>query len=311
MVVARRHAPGGGHGVPGLLRRRGDGRSLFPDAGPQGDLLLPAEELPAGALGGHPGSSSTAWPRRRWPSPSLTPSTWSPSTGCAWARSSPSSPGPSSSSCSVPPRSTCSAASTRWPSPPALPSWSPWSRAHLFSGSSHGVRHAQLLGLALGSGAMVIIAASYLAIRTEVDPGSVLVVRRQAAGLAGGALALGAVRPLWHGLLRDDPGRSTDRRLRLRPEPRPGPIRLSVYLPGVGGLALLELVVLLGLVYASVERFGRRLLPLLERHTLDRWRQDPACAPAGVGPPRRAWYVVSAWWPGSCPPCSCTSCRRR
>jgi hypothetical protein len=38
-------------------------------------------------------------------------------------------------------------------------------------------------------------------------------------------------------------------------------------------LALLELVVLLGLVYALIERFGRRLRPLLEHQTLDSWRQ--------------------------------------
>ena len=34
---------------------------------------------------------------------------------------------------------------------------------------------------------------------------------------------------------------------------------------GSVAIALLELVVLLGLVNASVERFGRRLLPLLEQ----------------------------------------------
>ena len=43
-------------------------------------------------------------------------------------------------------------------------------------------------------------------------------------------------------------------------------------------LALLELVVLLGLVYASIERFGRRLRPLLER-------PDPRLLAAGRVPP--------------------------
>src|SRR5664279_4059323 len=43
--------------------------------------------------------------------------------------------------------------------------------AHLFSGSSPGFRHAQLLGLAVGSGAMVVIAASYFAMRSDIDLG--------------------------------------------------------------------------------------------------------------------------------------------
>jgi hypothetical protein len=49
-------------------------------------------------------------------------------------------------------------------------------------------------------------------------------------------------------------------------------------------LALLELVVLLGLVYASIERFGRRLRPLLEGQTLDCWRQARAAL-------RREWTL--------------------
>ena len=43
--------------------------------------------------------------------------------------------------------------------------------AHLFTTTSSGFRHAQLLGIAVGSGAMVVIAASYLAMRTETRPG--------------------------------------------------------------------------------------------------------------------------------------------
>jgi hypothetical protein len=49
-------------------------------------------------------------------------------------------------------------------------------------------------------------------------------------------------------------------------------------------LALLELVLLLGLVYSSIERFGRRLRPLLEGHTLDCWRQARTTL-------RREWAV--------------------
>jgi hypothetical protein len=49
-------------------------------------------------------------------------------------------------------------------------------------------------------------------------------------------------------------------------------------------LALLELVVLLGLVYASIERFGRRLRPLLDRQTLDCWRLARAAL-------RREWAL--------------------
>jgi hypothetical protein len=50
-------------------------------------------------------------------------------------------------------------------------------------------------------------------------------------------------------------------------------------------LALLELVLLLGLVYAFIERFGRRLRPLLERQTLDCWRQARSIL-------RREWAIA-------------------
>ena len=55
--------------------------------------------------------------------PRRTPSTSCPTTGCTSASCSPNSPRPSSSSCSARPRSTCSAASTRWPWPPGWPWW--------------------------------------------------------------------------------------------------------------------------------------------------------------------------------------------
>jgi hypothetical protein len=41
--------------------------------------------------------------------------------------------------------------------------------SRLVGGGSAGLRHAQLLGLAVGSGAMVVIAASYLAVRTDTE----------------------------------------------------------------------------------------------------------------------------------------------
>jgi hypothetical protein len=146
--------------------------------------------------------------------------------------------------------------------------------AHLFSGNTNGVRHAQLLGLAVGSGAMVVIAASYLALRTDVDSGlgaSVTVVKPPALrvvlwhsapygvyGLAYFVMIL--VSPLVAGL-------AYGRGLGVDQYVYPSTYQGSV------AIALLELVVLLGLVHASIERFGRRLMPLLERHTLDQWAQ--------------------------------------
>ncbi len=48
-------------------------------------------------------------------------------------------------------------------------------------------------------------------------------------------------------------------------------------------LALLELVLLLGLVYASIERFGRRLRPLLDSQHAGLLAAGPCRPPAGVG----------------------------
>ncbi len=146
--------------------------------------------------------------------------------------------------------------------------------ARVFSGSSPGFRHAQLLGLAVGSGAMVVIAASYLTMRTETDP--------------GGSDTLATVKPpelrvvLWHTapyalygmayfvMILVGPvitGFAYGHSLGVDQYVYPSTYEGSV------DLALLELVVLLGLVYASIERFGRRLRPLLDRQTLDCWRQ--------------------------------------
>ena len=167
--------------------------------------------------------------------------------------------------------------------------------AHLLSGSSNGVRHAQLIGLALGSGAMVIVAASYLAIRNEVDSGlgaSLFVVKPPALRVV-----------LWHSAPYGLYGMAYFVMILVGPLvvgfAYGGSLGLDQYVypsafQGSVAIALLELVVLLGLVHASVERFGRRLLPLLERHTLERWARTRASL-------RREWthsvglvFVVSS-----------------
>jgi len=145
--------------------------------------------------------------------------------------------------------------------------------AHLLAGSPGGVRHAQLLGLAVGSGAMVVIAVSFLTVRADTD-------------LATGD-PLEAVKPptlrvvLWHGLPYAVYGFAYFA-LILSPPLVAGfvyggffGVHRFVYPPTLEGavdIALLELVVLLGLVHASIERFGRRLRPLLSGRHLDRWR---------------------------------------
>ena len=155
--------------------------------------------------------------------------------------------------------------------------------AHLFTGTAEGIRHAQLLGLAVGSGALVVIAASYTAMRTHVDSGfgdSLVVVKPPVLrvvlwhsapygvyGLAYFVMIL--VGPLVVGLAY---GRSLGVSQYVYPSAFQGSV----------AIALLELVVLLGLVNASVERFGRRLLPLLEQHTLDCWASTRAAL-------RREW----------------------
>ena len=155
--------------------------------------------------------------------------------------------------------------------------------AHLFSGSSPGFRHAQMLGLAVGSGAMVVIAASYFAMRTETDPGgrdSVTIVKPPELrvvlwysapyalyGVAYFVMIL--VGPLIVGFAY---GRSLGVDQYVYPSTYEGSVDLS----------LLELVLLLGLVYASIEHFGRRLRPLLDSQNLDCWRQARAAL-------RREW----------------------
>ena len=146
--------------------------------------------------------------------------------------------------------------------------------AHLFTTSSSGFRHAQLLGIAVGSGAMVVIAASYLTMRSETRPGdddSLAVVKPPELRVV-----------LWHTapyalygmayfvMILVGPmivGFAYGHSLGVDQYVYPSTFEGSV------DLALLELVVLLGLVYALIERFGRRLRPLLENQTLDCWRQ--------------------------------------
>jgi hypothetical protein len=158
--------------------------------------------------------------------------------------------------------------------------------AKLFTSGSAGLRHAQLLGIAVGSGAMVVIAASYLTMRSDTDRGS--------------SDSIAVVKPpelrvvLWHTAPYAVYGMAYFLMILV------GPMIVGfayghslgvdqyVYpstFEGSVDLALLELVVLLGLVYASIERFGRRLRPLLDRQTLDCWRQARTVL-------RREWLVA-------------------
>ena len=144
--------------------------------------------------------------------------------------------------------------------------------AHLLVGTSAGVHHAQLVGLAVGSGSMVVMAVTFLTVRartvrgendplTEVKPPVLRVVLWKGApyaiyGLGYFALILGPA--ILAGLAY---GRFLG-------------VHRFVYPPTVEGsidLALLELVFLIGLVHASIERFGRRLRPLLSSVRLERW----------------------------------------
>jgi hypothetical protein len=144
--------------------------------------------------------------------------------------------------------------------------------ARVFSGSTSGVRHAQLLGLAVASGAMVVIAASYLSVRTDTVPtanDSITVVKPPELRVV-----------LWHSAPYGVYGCAYFVMILV------GPVIAGfayghslgvsqfVYpstFEGSFDLALLDLVVLLGLVHASIERFGRRLVPLFKNQTLDCW----------------------------------------
>ncbi len=144
--------------------------------------------------------------------------------------------------------------------------------AALFGGAAAGLRHAQLLGMAVASGSMVIMAASYASLRHDVGPGDpdptvvveppelrVVLWHSAPYALYGFAyFVMILVGPMVAGLAY---GRTLG-------------VAQFAYPPTVEGavdLALLDLVVLLGLVHASIERFGRRIVPLLERQTLDCW----------------------------------------
>ena len=160
--------------------------------------------------------------------------------------------------------------------------------AHLFTTSSSGFRQAQLLGIAVGSGAMVVIAASYLTMRSETRPDdddSVAIVKPPELRVV-----------LWHTVPYAVYGMAYFVMILV------GPMIVGfayghslgvdqyVYpstFEGSVDLALLELVVLLGLVYALIERFGRRLRPLLENQTLDCWRQARTTL-------RREWLTAVA-----------------
>ncbi len=146
--------------------------------------------------------------------------------------------------------------------------------ARIFSGASSGVRHAQLLGLAVGSGAMVVIAASYLAMRSDtgstssdsltvVKPPELRVVLWHSAPYAVYGCAYFVMILVSSVVVGFAYGRGLGVSQYVYPSTFEGSF----------DLALLDLVILLGLVHASIERFGRRLIPLLEHHTLDRWDQ--------------------------------------
>lgn len=148
--------------------------------------------------------------------------------------------------------------------------------SRLVGGGSAGLRHAQLLGLAVASGAMVVVVASYLAVRTDTEsdtrstdsltivrPPELRVVLWHSAPYAVYGFAYFAVILVDRVVVGFAYGHSLGVFLYVYPSTYEGSV----------DLALLELVVLLGLVHASIERFGRRLIPLLERQTLDCWRQ--------------------------------------
>ncbi len=158
--------------------------------------------------------------------------------------------------------------------------------ARLFTTHSTGFHHAQMLGIAVMAGAMVVVAASYLAMKSEAGPGkddSLDVVKPPELrvvlwytapyaiyGMAYFVMIL--VGPLVAGFAY---GHSLGVNQYVYPSTFEGSV----------DLALLELVLLLGLVYASIERFGRRLRPLLEGQTLDCWRQARAVL-------RREWILA-------------------
>jgi hypothetical protein len=160
--------------------------------------------------------------------------------------------------------------------------------ARLFTTDSPGFRHTQLLGVAVFAGALVVVAASCLAMRLETGRGvsdDVVVVKPPELRVV-----------LWHTAPYAVYGMAYFVMILV------GPIIVGfayghslgvdqyVYpstFEGSVDLALLELVLLLGLVYASIERFGRRLRPLLENQTLDCWRQARTAL-------RREWALALA-----------------
>jgi hypothetical protein len=158
--------------------------------------------------------------------------------------------------------------------------------ARLITTDSPGFRHAQLLGIAVVAGAMVVIAASYLAMRSETGPGGsdpddvikppeLRVILWYTAPYAVYGMAyfvMILVSPMIVGFAY---GHSLGVDQYVYPSTFEGSV----------DLALLDLVVLLGLVYASIERFGRRLRPLLENQALNSWRQARATL-------RREWVVA-------------------
>ncbi len=156
--------------------------------------------------------------------------------------------------------------------------------AKLFGNGDTGVRHAQLLGMAVASGAMVLMVASFVSFRGKTKGAEALPGATPPGGTApGDVVAPPELRVvLWHlapyalygfayfALILVDrivAGFAYGHALGLDQYYYPSAYEGSV------DLALLELVVLLGIVHALVERFARQIVPLLERYPLDRWRQ--------------------------------------
>ena len=145
---------------------------------------------------------------------------------------------------------------------------------HVLGWGSSGIQHAQLLGLAVGSGAMVVIAASYLAMRSEIDPPpedeSPVVTPPELRVVLWHTAPYGVYGFAYFVMILAGPlvaGFAYGHSLGVNQYVYPSTYEGSV------DLALLELVVVLGLVHACIEHFGRRIIPLLENQTLDRWRE--------------------------------------
>jgi len=148
--------------------------------------------------------------------------------------------------------------------------------AHLVGGGSTGLHFAQIQGLAVAAGSAVVIAASYVVVRASTEKsgrgaGSVAVVTPPELRVVLWYSAPYAVYGFAYFAIilvdRVIAGLAYGHSLGVLQYVYPATFEGSV------DLALLELVVVFGLVHASIERFGRLLVPLFENLALDCWRQ--------------------------------------